>query len=184
MVQPHSPLLTVALVAISLSAAAFEANQSIAEPVRFQPSGFAFSVEMATSPTHERRSTSTIVGNVYTDVWSSHDRNAEFSVAITDLPSAAFWFNDEEDLIDQAHRQMIESLAAQQAGLHSVHRGPFKLAIDFVVPRDSKRGRAYFAIVDDHMVVLSAIVPSDDAERLDHYFDELRLHASTRARPN
>ena len=173
---------TVLMISVALPALPAEPKA----PIRLQPPGHTFTVSMPSQPQHDRRSTRTAVGAVYTDVWNSRDGDNEFTVSITDLPSVALWFNSAESLFEQARDKMLETLGAQQAGRRSLDRGNFTEQLDYFVPGragvKARRGRAWFALADDKLVVLTAMVPLNNAARLDQYFSQVEPDTATVAR--
>lgn len=173
------------MVAAALLVAASALSAAGAEPsraVRFKPPGHAFSVSLPSVPKHNRRATDTAVGDVYTDVWSSRDESGNFTVSITDLPSVALWFNSAESLIERSRKEMMASLKAKQSGLRELKRGEFQLQVDYVVPgrggTPPRSGRAWFALVDDKLVVLTAVVQNGNTARLNRHFAQVRVGPS------
>ena len=158
------------IIAIATAPASAESAE-----VRFQPPGHTFSVSLPTPPTHQRRSTATIIGKIHTDVWGSQQAGGDFSVAVTDLPSVALWFNSDDGLLEKARSKMLETLGAQQADLRTLRGGLFRQQLDYFIPgqlgKPARRGRAWLALFDDKLVVLTALVPLSTADRrLDRHF--------------
>lgn len=163
------------------SAAAADGNG-----VRFQPPGYKFSVQLPVQPKYKKQSTSTVIGSVDTDVWSVQVNSADYSIAITDLPSVALWFNDEESLIEKAREAMLETLGAKQSRLRKIKKGEFSEQLDYIIFGQSaateRRGRAWFALDDDKLIVVSALVPADRSPELDTHFAAIQPSANNIAR--
>ena len=162
-----------AIVALHATPAA-AADQS---DVEFQPPGHSFSVSLPTPPRYSRRSTSTIIGKIHTDVWGSKQSGSDYSVAITDLPSIALWFNSADSLFEKARDKMLETLGARQAGLRTLKRGQFQQELDYFIAGQigapARRGRAWFALVEDKLIVVTALVPLSTSSDLDRYFSKV-----------
>ena len=163
--------------AVALAAPAAIADAAPTDGVRFTPPGYAFSVSLPTQPAHYRRSTPTIIGKIYTDVWDSRHDGADYSVAITDLPSIALWFNSANGLFEKARNKMMETLGAQQAGLRNLTRGHFAQEVDYFIPgtigAPARRGRAWFALIEDKLIVVTALVPLGTSSKLDRHFSRV-----------
>ncbi len=173
-----STALLVGLVAPHTAAYADESPS-----VSFTPPGYAFSVSFPTAPAHDRRSTPTIIGDIYTDVWGAKHEGGDYSVSITDLPRVAIWFNSRAGLFEKARDKMMETLGATQSGLRPLKRGDFTEELDYFVPgqlgQPARRGRAWFALIDDKLVVITALVPLGTSSKLDRHFAAIDPDAAT-----
>ena len=174
---------TASVLFLALTTSAAESTE--ATGVRFSPPGHSFSVSMPTTPNHTRRSTSTIIGDIYTDVWGSKHEGGDYSVSITDLPAVALWFNSTEGLFEKARGKMMETLGARQAGLRGLKRGPFSQELDYFIPGQigtpARRGRAWFALIEDKLIVVTALVPLSTSSALDRHFSQIDPSTGTLA---
>ncbi len=171
---------------IALASPPAIAETKAEEGVRFQPPDHEFSVNLPTTPVHSVRTTETVIGDIDTDIWATTFEGGDYSIAITDLPSVALWFNDAEDLIEKARTEMLETLGAKQADLRNLKQGHFSEQLDYVIPaqadKPAQRGRAWFALIDDKLVVVSAQVPQASASVLDRHFSLIDTGADALAR--
>ena len=183
--KPVFWIATTSLFITLANAAAF-ADELGPGATRFQPPGHTFAVSMPSAPVHSRRSTSTIIGKVWTDVWGSKHDGGDYSIAITDLPSVALWFNSAEDLIEKARDKMLQTLGARRSGLRAFHKGDFTQQLDYFIPgrigSPARKGRAWFALIDDKLVVITALVPLGTDSALDRHFSAIVPDVSTIAR--
>ena len=181
------PVLWTSTASVVLALASSPAAAQLdAKAVRFQPPGHNFALTMPNPPTHTRRSTSTVIGKVWTDVWASRHDDGDYSVAITDLPSVALWFNSEEGLVEKARDTMLETLGAKQSGLRTLKKGQFSQELNYFIPgrvgSPAQKGRAWFGLFDDKLVVITAQVPLSKSSGLNRHFSSIEPDVAAIAR--
>ena len=143
----------------------------------FQPPGQTFSIKMPAEINQSRRSTSTIIGSVNTDVWTASQGLTRLSVSRTDLPRLATWFTSPDDLYEKAVNKMMEDLGAELDRIDEVELGPFERQIFYRVPagngRPLRSGRALVAVRDRTIVVINGLATPNEALSLDEFFKGL-----------
>lgn len=138
----------------------------------YAPQGHV-AVSFPQEPRYERRITSTIVGDVETDVWSARSQEGVFTLAYSYLPTLARVFSSESGLYEEASAKLLEELGGEVVEAQPI-RDPFwEYDLVYQVPATAQAadriGHARFKYIDGTVVVVNAVVPSDAQGAADRY---------------
>jgi hypothetical protein len=128
-----------------------------------------FSIEMPTTPKETSSTTSSFIGDVTNEIFTSWEGDEKFTVDHSQIPHFALHFAGADTIYDHASAALLKQTWSKQRSFDDItvngHKGK-QLTYD-TPTRDGKTevtGLANLFLVGDRLYVIDAIVPVGDSE--------------------